>query len=152
MTISFVKRHVIWFQLLVFVISFALFSFVAVMTFQTLVYDPPFSANDTKIGISKRANGEYMLEIWRTLRVESPPKSAKVTRYIKHTETGTIIDWGAADREFINEIEPVHRIMSMGHEIPKGQWCITIILSYTPAFSIIEHRYVTSGVCTNVTH
>ena len=147
---TFFYRNVKCVQWAVGVMTFIFLCTLALVTYSSLVYDPPFKTDGDRAKITRSEDGQYYFQYWRQLSI-SEDTAGRVSRYIAHTPSGKTIELGMSEQVYKKANKrPVYRLFPMGWDVEKGEWCISATLSYRPQFSIRDHQYVAPMVCANV--
>ena len=147
--VSWARSH--WVQALSFVITSILLIFIAKITWDTLVIDHPFESRDTKANIRIDSAGNVVFQYWCEMHTKAMTH-ARAARFIAHTPSGKVMDFGTSERIYEAKITPVYREFVLGPAatVEKGEWCFSATMFYQPDFSIKTHYYQTPRTCAHV--
>lgn len=128
--------------------TFVILSFIGMVLYDTMVYDPPFEAKDDRAAVRHHSDGRVVFQYWRTLTVRETTLG-RVSRYVAHTPSGKTIELGASEQVYTAGTKRVFREFQLGHDadVERGEWCITATLAYQPRFSIVPHYYDAPKAC-----
>ena len=143
------KSH--WIQAISFVITSVLLLFIAKITWDTLVIDHPFNSQNTKANIRIDPQGNVIFQYWCEMHVKERTH-ARAARFIAHTPSGNVMDFGTSERIYEAQMTPVYREFTLGPQniVERGEWCFSATMFYQPDFSIKTHYYQTPRTCAHV--
>ena len=151
MSTQFLVKHIRAITVGVFFAALTILSFVLLITYDTLVYDPPFKSENTRANTRVDQHGNVIFQYWCEMTA-SRKTHARASRFIAHTPSGKTIDFGTSERIYEAKTTPVYREFSLGPKelVEKGEWCFSATMFYHPTFSIGDHHYQTPRTCADV--
>ncbi len=151
MSMGFISKHLRIVSAVLFVMSLGVFSFIGLVVFDTLYSVMPFKSENTRANVRIDPNGNVIFQYWCEMTAFKAVH-ARASRFIAHTPSGKVMDFGTSERIYKEGKTPVYREFTLGPKevVEKGEWCFSATMFYQPDFSIRTHHYQTPRTCANV--